>query len=173
MRLLKYLAGPTLVSDIGDFFEALSVVGDELKRRGDEVGRILRRRDTRYIIVSGAEDRRIDEALYLDDQLRDLDQAAELFIVNRSHHAFADDGVLDGAEEALEQLLDSSSKASQHLDAVMKSYQHLVRSGVRHMGHLGRLAERVGLENVCAIADLPHDVASLEQLRTMGRLIVR
>ena len=173
MRLLKYLAGPTLVADIGDFFEALSVIGDELKRRGDEVGKLLRRRDTRYIIVTGAEDRRIDEALYLDDQLRELDQAAELFIINRSHHTFADDGVLDGAEKALGQLLRSSDEASRYVDALIGSYQNLARSGARHMEHLQRLAQRVGMENVCAIADLPHDVASIEQLRTMGQLIVR
>ena len=173
MRLLKYLAGPTLVNDIGDFFEALNVIGDELKRRGDEVGKILRREDTRYIVVTGAADRRIEEALYLDDQLRDLDQAAELFIINRSHHAFADDGVVVGAEEALAELLGDPAQASRGIDAVLETYRHLSRSGARHLGHLQKLAERVGSENVCAISDLPHDVASIDQLRKIGELIVR
>jgi len=166
MRLLKYLAGPNLVDDITDFFSALGVIGGQLKRRGEEVSAILRRPSTRYIVVTGAAERRIDEALFLDDQLRELDQAAELFVINRSHHIFGS-AEPDGLEERLAELGNPVLTS----ETVQRAAAPLVGSGRRQASQIDILVRRVGGDNVCPVEDLPHDISSMDDLRAVSEAL--
>lgn len=168
MRLLKYLAGPNLVDDITDFFSALGVIGGQLKRRGEEVSKILRRLSTRYVVITGAAERRIDEALFLDDQLRKLDQAAELFVINRSHHIF---GTAEGG--GLDEGLNELGNPDLTPEAVQKAAESLVASGRRQAAQIETLVRRVGAVNVCPVEDLPHDISSMEDLKVVSEALNR
>lgn len=173
MRLLKYLAGPTLVDDITEFFEALQVIGEQLKQRGEEVARILRAADTRYIVVTGAADRRISEALYLDDQLRELGRRAELFVINRSHHGLS--GLAEQGPGVIAAQLREAMGDVEGFDALAAeshvALEALAQSGKRHQGQIERLAQRVGQGNVSPVADLARDISSMDDLVKLGEAL--
>jgi len=170
MRLLKALAGHSLVSDITEFFEALELLSAALKERGDAVDALLRADDTEYVIITGAARRRVNEALYLDRQLHDLGKPADIFIINRSHHHF--DQPLDS--EALFDTLSGTELAEsvglQPIAAgVSALFEQLAASGHRHRHNLAYLADRVGGHRVCAVPDFSEDVHDMAQLLRLGQ----
>jgi anion-transporting ArsA/GET3 family ATPase len=181
MRLLSHLAGPSLVADLTEFFTALQILRESLKARGDEVGRILRATSSAYLVVTSADHRRIDEALFLESQLREIRQRADLFIVNRTHHLYHSaapttanrpEEPARGALEARLSALAGRSVSEAESRRVTELVDGLAGSARRHVREVVRLGNRVGHERVCVVPDFERDVYRLEQLAELAEHLV-
>lgn len=93
LSLLGKIAGNEFVDETVGFFSAFGDILGDFRLRGERIGDVLRRPDTRFIVVTGAKPARMAEALEIDRHLRELGQPASAFIINRVAQPFVPRGV--------------------------------------------------------------------------------
>ena len=173
--LLKRLAGATLVGEITAFFSALETLHLQLKRRGDEVGKTLRSPETRYLIVTSPDERRVDEARYMEKQLKKLRQTADLFVVNRTHNHLLSslEPLAPGWENLLSRAVGSDLAAFDcDLGLLGAFFERLAASARHHSEVLTRLQNDVGPERLAVVAETPEEIHDIDGLLSLGRLVV-
>lgn len=173
--LLKRLAGTSLVGDITDFFSALETLHSELKKRGDDVEQTLRSPETRYIVVTSPDQRRVDEARYLEKQLKTLRQTADLFVVNRTHHQLLSslEPLAPDWDNLLNRFVGSDLTALDcDLGKLGAFFERLAASAHHHNEVLAQLQDDIGSERIAAIAETPEEIHDIDGLLNLGKLVV-
>ncbi len=168
MRLLKHLAGASLVDDIAEFFSALELLSGALKERGDAVDALLRAQTTGYVVITSADQRRVAEALFLDEQLREVGRRADHFILNRAHDEFGGEAppALSSAHHAVG--TDATLAGPGVSEAIARAFAQLVRSGDRHRRSFESLERVVGPGRITTVPDLAQELYRMPQLVRLG-----
>lgn len=175
MGLLGRVFGQSFVDDLVEFFDTLQFLQEALRGRGEMIDFILRDPQTRFLVITSADNRRIKEALFFHRKLSDLDQRAGAFILNRVLPNFdiddlteVDDGELREALEAEGVEPERSGMIAEQLE---QQYGHLSRLAQHNRDIISRFAAEVGPDLVCTIPLFGEDVHDLEQLRRLGHFL--
>ncbi|MFN3197459.1 MAG: ArsA family ATPase [Bradymonadia bacterium] len=83
-KMLGALLGGPFVDEMMTFFAAAEPVLQPLHDHGEAVMGLLKSHETRFLLVTRPEPRRVDEARAFEEALRPLDQQAVGFVVNRT-----------------------------------------------------------------------------------------
>jgi anion-transporting ArsA/GET3 family ATPase len=83
MLLINKVAGEDFSRDLQDFFLTMGGVSEALSSRAASLSQLLARSSTRYVVVTGPEQSRIDETLTMIESLRKRAYLASAVIVNR------------------------------------------------------------------------------------------
>lgn len=176
-KLLAKMFGDAFVDELVEFFGTFQYLRRGLKERAEVIDVILRDEDTSFIVITSPEPRRIKEALYFNDQLEELNQATDAFVVNRVTPEFAEQD-LTGVEEAdLRDLLDESEKEDFDLEelktSLVEHYRGLVRLAERDRKSIEALGQQVGEQFLQSIPILKSDIHDLDGLLQMGEHLVQ
>jgi len=90
---LRLVTGVDLISDLTAFFTLLGGMTDEFSARAERVERLLHAPETAFVLVTSAESRPIDEAIWFRETLRENGMPFTGAIVNRMHPALSPGGV--------------------------------------------------------------------------------
>ena len=82
---LRLVTGVDLISDLTAFFTLLGGMTDEFNARAERVDRLLHAPETAFVLVTSAESRPIDEAIWFRETLRENGMPFTGAIVNRMH----------------------------------------------------------------------------------------
>jgi len=82
---LDRLVGLDLLRDMVEFFRAFGPLYDGFHERATEVRRLLRGRQTGFLLVAGPGEERIPDTLFFARRLRDAGHDLRLIVVNQTH----------------------------------------------------------------------------------------
>jgi anion-transporting ArsA/GET3 family ATPase len=82
---LDRLVGLDLLRDMVEFFRAFGPLYDGFHERATEVRRLLRGRQTGFVLVAGPGEERIADTLFFARRLRDAGHDLRLIVVNQTH----------------------------------------------------------------------------------------
>ncbi len=88
LSLISKVAGPNFVAETSDFFGAFSDLLGHFRKRGTDVGGLLRDPRTVFLVVCAPDPARFAEAKALDERLTDAGCIPRAFIVNRVEETF-------------------------------------------------------------------------------------
>jgi anion-transporting ArsA/GET3 family ATPase len=83
MMLIQKVAGEDFARDLQDFFVSMGGVADALSSRAAGLSALLARGSTRYVVVTGPEESRVDETLQMVEMLKRRAYRPSAVIVNR------------------------------------------------------------------------------------------
>lgn len=179
--LISRILGERFTSDLTEFFDSVSTIIDPLQQRGEMVEFILRDPQTAFIIVTGADPRRIEEAIYFHDKLGTLDQKAAAFVVNRVCTGYDEEHVETVANmtadefravvEAMAPVTDEEG-VKNLLDQVGDYYSRLIKLADRDHRGIKVLSDRVGKRILRLVPLLREDVHDIHQLLKIGDYLV-
>ena len=92
LAALKLVTGVDLASDLTAFFVLLGGMTDEFSARASKVEELLHASDTAFVLVTTAQDRPIDEAIWFRETLRESGMPFIGAIVNRVNQPFVSGG---------------------------------------------------------------------------------
>ena len=87
LAALKLVTGVDLISDLTAFFTLLGGMTEEFNARAERVETLLHAPETAFVLVTSAESRPIDEAIWFRETLREHGMPFIGAIVNRVHPA--------------------------------------------------------------------------------------
>lgn len=168
LGLLGKVFGDAFVTDLVDFFDTLSFLQDALRTRGEMIDFILRDPETRFVLITSADSRRIKEALFFHEKLESLNQHAEAFVLNRVIPHF-DQADLEGTtkQELHELLADEDSPGL--ADSLRANYQRLTLLSEHNRKIISNFGNQVGVDRLFTIPMFGEDVHDLRTLETLGR----
>lgn len=170
ISLMQKIFGESFVNDLVEFFDTLQFLQEALRNRGDMIDLILREETTHFFVITGADTRRIDEALFFHQKLSNLDQRASAFVLNRVIPEFTidvDDVTLSDSQKELKNM----GIAPESWAALQSHYQHLQRVSRHNHALISDFEKKVGSEYVHTVELMGEDIHSLEQLRALGSLL--
>lgn len=88
LSLVSKVAGPNFVAETSEFFGAFSDLLGHFRKRGTDVGGLLRDPRTVFLVVCAPDAARLAEAKALDERLTDAGCIPRAFIVNRVEETF-------------------------------------------------------------------------------------
>lgn len=164
LKLLKTIFGEEFVQDLVDFFETLEFLQQALQSRGEMIDYILRDEQTSFFVITSADPRRMKEALFFHEKLKELNQRAEAFVINRVIPNFSAQD-LDELEQ-LDLTADVTDPAalSSLREQVMQSYRLLSRLALRDSEAITQMLRKVGEGHLQRVPILGQDVHSIQQL---------
>ncbi len=168
LSLLGKVFGETFVKDLVDFFDTLHFLQDALRSRGEMIDFILRDPDTKFVLITSADARRIKEALFFHEKLKDLNQHAEAFVLNRVIPRFDEADLTAATSTALAAEL-SDDNLGKLADALRHNYQRLALLSEHNRSIIERLGKQVGEDRLSTIPMFGEDVHDLRTLETLGR----
>jgi anion-transporting ArsA/GET3 family ATPase len=83
--LANRVIGARLLRDLVEFFRAFAPLYDGFRERADEVRRLLRERDTLFVLVSGPGEDRIPDTLFFARKLNEAGYRLGPIVVNQVH----------------------------------------------------------------------------------------
>ncbi|HET7039865.1 MAG TPA: ArsA-related P-loop ATPase, partial [Gemmatimonadales bacterium] len=95
--LLDRLVGLELLREMAEFFQAFAPLYDGFRHRAREVQALLRRPDTRFLLVSGPGESRVPDTVFFARRLRDAGHHLAGIIVNQVHGGGGAEGPRGGA----------------------------------------------------------------------------
>ena len=155
LRTIGKVVGGDVLADAIAFFQAFEGMEAGFRRRADEVMKLLRSEDTRYVLVASPRHDTVDEARWFVRRLRDIALAPSALIVNRSTPRF-DATQVDGRRPEDAELWRNLDE----LNAIAASEQ----------ATLAHLVGDIGEAPVAWVPLLPsdvHDLSSLGDVATM------
>ncbi len=93
-RKLEEATGISALSEISDFFSAMSGMFDAFSARTDTIHDVLRAKTTAFVLVTGPEEPVLNEAEFFSDRIRALKMALKGVVFNRVHEEFPADPAL-------------------------------------------------------------------------------
>ena len=175
-RLLAKVFGERFVVDLEEFFVVIHGIHSEVRHRSEEVQRLLRSRDTAFLLVTSPLATVVDEALYFHKQIRRRGYPFAGFVVNRIHPP-VDAATLATEEAELYDLARDALPGDAPAEAVLRSVVAALRNNLMLMDQLAE-RDRVTVEALRArmggdtpvrlVPKLPDDVHDLEGLRLLG-----
>jgi len=176
MSVLGRLLGNETLPDIAEFFASFQEVLPRLRERANETDRMLRSRDTHFVIVTAPGETSLREARHLHRELREQTMHIAGFIINRVIQVprmLADPRQLVDATARLRQpLLDGglglaeSAALTERLVQAAARLRHLGEADQAHVASLRRLA---GTDAFCTVAaQREDDIHTLAELRDLG-----
>ncbi len=151
-KLLDRIIGVRLLNDLAEFFQAFAPLFAGFRARAEDVRRLLRRRETVFVLVTGPGEERIPDTMFFARKLEEAGHHLGLIVVNQVHPAVAPGRVRGGSLAAGLALLDWLGKRD--------------RRGVDELRRL--CAPGVGVVALPLLAEPPADLAGLAAL---GRLL--
>lgn len=160
--VLKRITGIDLLSDLSEFFTAMSGMVDGFRERAERVNELLRDPATSFLIVCGPQGEPIEEAVYFHRKLVEAELPVGGVIVNKVHYAsdalLEADGVAAGLTEALGQDL------AERVAANFADYQALAVRDARNVEHLARELRAKSVIRVPYMDDDIHDIGGLLEI---------
>ncbi len=87
-RKLEDATGISALAEVSDFFAAMSSMFDEFRERAATIEKILRSKDTAFLLVTGPEEQVLTEAEFLSARMAELEMPLRAVIFNRVHPEF-------------------------------------------------------------------------------------
>jgi anion-transporting ArsA/GET3 family ATPase len=154
---LKLVTGVDLISDLTAFFTLLGGMTDEFNARAERVERLLHAPETAFVLVTSAESRPIDEAIWFRETLREHGMPFTGAIVNRVHPPLVPRG-----EGGWEQILAPDLRAK--LAASIAEHSMLAE---RDAAGLDRLRVAFAGEPILQVPELDGDIHDVQGLLAM------
>ncbi|MGH2923501.1 MAG: ArsA family ATPase, partial [Solirubrobacterales bacterium] len=164
--VLKRITGLDLLTDLSEFFQAMSGMVDGFRERAKRVNELLGDPATTFLIVCGPQGEPIEEAVYFHRKLVEAKLPVGGVIVNKVHYETEADLSGDGVREALEQPLGPA--LAERVAANFADYQALAK---RDAGNVEHLAGELRAEKVIRIPYLDEDVHDLGGLLAIDRYL--
>jgi anion-transporting ArsA/GET3 family ATPase len=163
LGVLSRVAGVELLAEMSTFFQLLGDTTGEFSQRAAQVERMLRASSTAFVLVTSAQDKPMDETIWLCRALAERRLPLVGSVVNRIRRdAFAGVAAEDAAT-LLEQLVDVS--LAQRVIESACDHQVLAQ---RDEYNIARLASELVGEPLLLIPEFDdnvHDISGLERLR--------
>jgi anion-transporting ArsA/GET3 family ATPase len=153
---LKLVTGVDLVTDLTGFFALLGGMTEEFSARAKRVEELLHASDTAFVLVTSAEDRPIEEAIWFRETLRKSGMPFSGAIVNRVHQPLP----------RVQVPLDLDPDLSAKLAASIRDYTVLAD---RDVDNLERLRSAFADEPILQVPELPADVHDMHGLLAIRR----
>ncbi len=161
LTLMGKTFGKSFVDDLVEFFDTMQFLQETMRTRGELIDFILREPTTHFVIVTGADKRRIDEAIFFHEKLETLNQKASLFILNRVVPKF---GSID--LKAIKVPENISQKSWSRME---QKYVNLQKVSERSYALIDKLKQKVGENIVQVVPLLREDIHTLRQLGELGK----
>ena len=169
LKLVSKVLGESFVEDLVEFFDTFHYLQEALQQRGEMIEFILRDPQTHFFVITSADPRRMREAYYFHEKLDELDQKAEIFVINRVIPRFAAKDIAQLEDEDLDGLLaehglddgDRVRALRKHLET---HYARLAKLAMRDRKAISSLATRVGDDTLRLVPLLGEDVHNLSHL---------
>ena len=151
LNLLGKALGATFIEEMQDFATAFAELFNEFRLRGMVINDLLKSKDARFLIVSGADSVRVEEAIEFAEILKKIDINPAAFLVNRVH---ADEGQLAKSLATLEtQAIDEDLKHElMNAGAMVRSLM------ARDTLGLERLRRESKTQNIVVVPELDREV---------------
>ncbi len=171
-RKVEEATGIAALSEISDFFSAMSGMFDAFSARTDTIHDILRAKSTAFLLVTGPEEPVLNEAEFFSNRIRALKMPLEAVVFNRVQEEFPADpatfpgGTVARADRAIiEQALDAAGiggAAAAWMASNFVEYQLLARGEALRMEQFrAQLPRRTPIVTVPNFESDLHDVAGL------------
>jgi anion-transporting ArsA/GET3 family ATPase len=161
LKLADRVLGLQFLQDLSEFFLAFEGMYAGFKERAAQVHEMLRRDDAGFVLVAGASEMTLDEALYFHRRLVEREMPFVGFIVNRLHPSAAPSAGRGPAPDIDDDLGD-------RLVEVFKDYRRLSKAEMRSVA---RLEDETGIAPVL-VPELEGDVHDLDGLHEVGELLL-
>ena len=170
LKLLKTIFGEEFVKDLSDFFETLEFLQQALQSRGELIEDIMRDEQTTFFVITSADPRRMKEALFFHEKLRELNQRAEAFIINRVIPELHPEDLLQ--LDDLQPWLQAQGLQAEPLSALLKelgpAYEAMARLAKRDGQAIEAMMRQIGQGHLQRVPILGQDVHSLAQLASLS-----
>ncbi len=164
--VLKKITGLDLLTDLSEFFQAMSGMVDGFRERAKRVNELLGDPATTFLIVCGPQGEPIEEAVYFHRKLVEAKLPVGGVIVNKVHYETEEDLSGDGVREALEQPL--GAELAERVASNFADYQALAKRDAQNVDHLAR---ELRAEKVIRVPYLDEDVHDLGGLLKIDRYL--
>ncbi len=169
LKLISAVLGESFVNDLVEFFDTFHYLQEALQQRGEMIEFILRDPQTHFFVITSADPRRMKEAYYFHEKLDDLEQKADIFIINRVIPRFAAQDIAQLDDGKLDDLLTAHGIEDQEKVKVLRKhleshYARLAKLALRDRDAIAGLATRVGDEALRLVPLLGEDVHNLGHL---------
>jgi anion-transporting ArsA/GET3 family ATPase len=162
LRTLSKVVGGEAIADAIAFFQAFDGMEAGFRRRAESVMKLLRSRETRYVLVTSPRQEAVAEATYFAGRLRDQELKVSGIVANRLHPEFAAD--LSEATVAAARARHAGTPLGALWDNVAE-LRSVATEERRALAPVLDAAEgRAVLANVPLLATDVHDVETLAQL---------
>jgi anion-transporting ArsA/GET3 family ATPase len=163
LAALKLVTGVDLVSDLAAFFTLLGGMTDEFNARAARVEELLHAPDTAFLLVSSAQDRPIEEAIWFRETLREAAMPFVGAIVNRVN-AFVPRGEDAAGVGGWEPILPADLTSL--VLACLADHAVLAERDARN---IARLREAFDGESILCVPDFSEDIHDIEGLLAIHR----
>jgi len=169
LKLVSKVLGESFVEDLVEFFDTFHYLQEALQQRGEMIEFILRDPNTNFFVITSADPRRMKEAYFFHEKLDDLDQNAEMFIINRVIPRFSAQDIAQLEDHELDEMLseagvDDPDEARKLRTDLEQHYARLSQLANRDRNAISTLSARVGEELIRLVPLLGEDVHNLAQL---------
>lgn len=169
LNLISRVLGESFVKDLVEFFDTFHYLQETLQQRGELIEFILRDPRTHFFVITSADPRRMKEAYYFHEKLADLEQKADIFIINRVIPSFSAHDIAQLEDGELDQLLarqgiTDSERVRSFRKRLETHYARLAKLALRDREAITTLATRVGEESLRLVPLLGEDVHDLSHL---------
>lgn len=155
LRTVAKVVGSEVIEDAIAFFRAFEGMEEGFRQRSEHVNRLLRARETAFVLVASPRRDSVDEAHYFAERLAEGGITVECLVVNRVHPDFGD-GLAEATRARAETLVGSSLG---RLYGNLGDFQMIAS---REREHLAGLAEAVTPAPVVWVPFLQSDVHDLD-----------
>jgi anion-transporting ArsA/GET3 family ATPase len=166
--ILRRITGLDLLSDLSEFFAAMSGMVDGFRERAKRVSELLADPGTSFLIVCGPQGEPIDEAVYFHRKLVEAKLPVGGVVVNKVHYESEADLGGDGVEAALKEAGVEPDLAAR-VTSNFADYQALAERDAHNVEHLAR--ELQPGQSVIRVPHLDDDVHDLEGLLQIDRYL--
>ena len=166
MGVLKKITGLDLLTDLSEFFQAMSGMVDGFRERAKRVNELLRDPATSFLIVCGPQGEPIEEAVYFHRKLVEAKLPVGGVIVNKVHYETEEDLSEGRVEGELEGLL--GADLAERVAANFTDYQALAQRDARNVDHLAR---ELKAKRVIRVPYMDEDIHDLEGLLKIDRYL--
>ena len=174
-RKLEEATGIVALSEVSDFFSAMSGMFDAFSARTDTIHDVLRADTTAFLLVTGPEEQVLTEAEFFSERIRALHMPLKGVVFNRVHEEFPADPdtfaagtVAYGDEATIEAAVGAAGvapEAARWLARNFVDYQLLARGEALRMEQFrGGLPRKVPFVTVPNFDSDLHDVAGLTRM---------
>lgn len=165
LAALKLVTGVDLVSNLTAFFMLLGGMTDEFNARAQRVEELLHSEHTAFVLVTSAQDRPIEEAIWFRSTLRDDGMPFAGTIVNRVNQPLPRSATRSRTA-GLGQLLAADLAARVAASAA----DHTVLAE-RDAANVGRLRQAFDSEPILEVPDFSADIHDIEGLLAIHRVL--
>ncbi|CAN5559820.1 ArsA family ATPase [soil metagenome] len=164
--VLKRITGIDLLSDLSEFFTAMSGMVDGFRERAERVNELLVDPATSFLIVCGPQGEPITEAVYFHRKLAEANLPVGGVIVNKVHYG---SGAELGAEAVTEDLRKPlGDDLATRVASNFADYQALAARDAENVSHLAR---ELRAQGVIRVPHMDEDVHDLEGLLKIDRYL--